>query len=81
MLNWELPYPMDSETAAAVDAAKENYVLPWEALEEGDEVLGWVKDSFVKEGKTPLPDGAYLLGGTAIPGFPVPTEDEARAAF
>ena len=81
VLNMEIPFPLDPETAAAVEAAKENYVLPWKALEEGDEVLGWVKDSFVNEGKTPLPDGAYFLGGTAIPGFPVPAEDEVRAAF
>ena len=57
----EMPYPLDSETAAAWEAAQQHHVLTWEVLEEGDELANWVLESFVAEGKTPLPEGAYLM--------------------
>ncbi len=53
-----MPYPLDLETAAAIDAAKRHHVLTWEVLEEGDEIGEWVRESFIAKGKTPLPDGA-----------------------
>ena len=59
----EMPYPLDAETAGAVEAAKQHHVLTWEMLEEGDDVGGWLAESFLAEGKTALPDGAY---GTTI---------------
>ncbi len=34
----QMPYPLDEETAAAIDAAKRHHVLTWEVLEEGDDV-------------------------------------------
>jgi len=57
----QMPYPLDPETAAAVEAAKQHHVLAWEDLEEGDDIGEWVRDSFVAEGRTLLPDGAYLM--------------------
>ena len=35
MVGIEMPYPLDSETAAAVEAAQQHHVLTWEVLEEG----------------------------------------------
>ena len=62
----EMPHPQDPEEAA-IDAAKRHHVLSWEALEEGDELSQRVLESFVAEGGTPLPDGAYLMrGGTKL---------------
>ena len=58
-----MPYPLDAETAAAVEAAKQHYVMTWEMLEESDDLGVWVTESFVSQGKTALPDGAY---GTTI---------------
>ena len=55
------PYPLDQETAAAVEAARQHHVIPWEVLEEGDELDEWLKASFLAEGKTALPNGAYGL--------------------
>ncbi len=55
----QMPYPLDPETAAAVDAAIENYVMPWEMVEESDQLARWIIDSFVAQGKTELPEGGY----------------------
>jgi len=78
----QMPYPFDEETAAAVEAAKQNYVLTWEAIEENDDIGQWLKDSLVAGGKTLLPDGAYLMKGeTKAPYMAVPTEDEVRDLF
>jgi hypothetical protein len=85
--NWfrvgmELPYPLDSDTAAAVDAAKEHYVLTWELLEEGDDITSWVLDYFVTQGKSLLPDGAYSLrDGSRLPSTNGPSEEEVQALF
>ena len=71
----QMPFPLDPETAAAVDAAKRHHVLTWEVLEEGEEIGQWVRDSFVAEGNTALPDGAYLMkSGTKAVYMDVPTE-------
>jgi hypothetical protein len=64
--NWfrvglELPYPLDPDTAAAVEAAKANYVLTWDLLEEGDDITSWFLDYFMAQGKAELPDRAYSL--------------------
>ena len=78
----EMPYPLDAETAAAIEAAKQHHVITWEVLEEGDDIGEWVRDSFVAEGKTLLPDGAYLMrSGTKSSYTTVPTEDEVRVLF
>ena len=78
----EMPYPLDTETAAAIEASKQHHVITWEVLEEGDDLGQWVRDSFVTEGKTPLPDGAYLMRtGTKSSYVPVLTEDEVRVLF
>ena len=78
----EMPYPLDSETAAAIDAAQKHHAITWEIREEGDDLGQWVVDSFVAEGKPPLPDGAYLMrSGTRTSYMPVPAEDEVRVLF
>ncbi len=78
----QMPYPLDPETAAAVEAAKQHHVLTWDVLEEGDDIGEWLRDSFVAEGRTPLPDGAYLLKRSKKTSYmAVPTEDEVRDLF
>ncbi|HZA25842.1 MAG TPA: hypothetical protein VFA32_25145, partial [Dehalococcoidia bacterium] len=85
--NWfrvgmELPYPLDSDTAAAVDAVKEHYVLTWDLLEEGDDITGWVQDYFAAQGKSGLSDGAYTLRESSNPpSTSRPTEQEVQALF
>ena len=78
----EMPYPLDSETAAAVEAAQQRHVLTWEILEEGDEIGQWLTESFLANGKTALPDGAYgLISEIKFLYLKVPTEDEVRPLF
>jgi hypothetical protein len=85
--NWfrvgmELPYPLDPETAAAVNAAKEHHVMTWELLEEGEEIPGWVENYFVAQGKPDLPYEAYSLrDGSRLPSSHGPSEGEVRALF
>src|SRR5919106_2562845 len=85
--NWfrvglELPYPLDPETAAAVDAAKEHYVLTWALLEEGDEITEWVQDYFTAQGKSELPYQAYSLRESSNPpSTSRPSEEEVRSLF
>ena len=87
MWNWvrasiELPYPLDAETAAAVEAARRHSVLTWEVLEESGDLHDRVIESFVVEGRTALPDGAYSLrNGSRTLIFSVPTEEEVRDLF
>jgi hypothetical protein len=77
----ELPYPLDSETAAAFEALKEHYVLTWDLVEEGDEMTGWVQNYFFGQGKTALPEGAYSLQEQGEYRSTGPTEEEVRATF
>jgi len=85
--NWfrmglELPYPLGPETAAAVDAAKEHYVLTWELLEEGDDITGWVQDYFVNQGKIELPYQAHSIRESSNPPLTSrSSEEEVRALF
>ena len=78
----ETPYPLDSETAAAVEAAKQHYVMTWELLEKGDDLGQWLLESFLAKGNTALPDGAYGMMSRAKHLYSkVPTEDEVRPLF
>ena len=78
----ETPYPLDSETAAAVEAAKQHYVMTWELLEEGDDLGQWLLESFLAKGRTALPDGAYgLISKIKFLYSKMPTEDEVRLLF
>ena len=78
----EMPYPLDAETAAAFEAAKQHHVMTWEMLEESGDIGQWVTESFLPEGKTALPDGAYgLTSQTTTFYSKVPTQDEVRELF
>ena len=78
----ETPYPLDSETAAAVEAAKQHYVMTWELLEEGDDLGQWLLESFLAKGRTALPDGVYgMMSGAKHLYSKMPTEDEVRPLF
>ncbi|MFQ6028097.1 MAG: hypothetical protein ACE5Q6_11445 [Dehalococcoidia bacterium] len=74
-------YPLDPATAAAVDAALGHHVIPWEEVEESDELHRWITDSFLAQGKTELPNGAYRLQTDYIGSFTPPDPEEVRAQF
>jgi hypothetical protein len=77
-----LPYPLDPETAAAVDAAREHHVLTWEVLEQGDDITGWVQQYFKAQGKPELPYQSYSLrAGSRSSSSSGPWEVEVRGLF
>ena len=61
-----MPSPLDPETAPAIDAAQRHHVLTWEVLEEGDDLGEWLRQSFLADGRTALPDGAYQQIQTSL---------------
>ena len=78
----EMPYPLDSETAAAVEAAQQHHVLTWEVLEDWDDLHQWLIESFLTAGKTELPDGDYgLISDGKHLYSKVPTEAEVKELF
>ncbi len=81
MVGLRTPNPLDAETAAAVDAAIQHHLIPWEVLEESDELNGWVIDSFLAEGRTELPDGAYRLQHEYSGSFPPLDPEPIQAQF
>ena len=77
-----MPYPLDPQTAAAVGAAQHNCVLAWAILERDEELNKWVVDSFLNEGKTALPDYAYMMTGNYRSGqTKTPTLEEVHRLF
>jgi hypothetical protein len=63
LLGVHTAYPLDSDTAAAIDAASRYAVLTWENLDESETVAEWVTDHFRRQGKTELPPDAYRSKG------------------
>ena len=67
---------------AAVDSAQHNYVLTWDMLEEGEELNQWVGESFLTEGRTALPEYAYIMTGNYRSRLTkTPTQEEVRKYF
>jgi len=78
----EMPYPLDSDAVAAVEAAKLHHVMTWEDLNDGGDLGQWLVETFVANGKTALPDGAYgLISETKHLYSKVPTEAEVKELF
>jgi len=78
----ELSYPLDPETASAVDAAQKHHVMSWEESEEGGDLDTWLLRNYLAEGKMALPDGAYLVrDGIESRYHPIPSPNEVRALF
>jgi len=77
-----LPYPLDPQTSDAVTAAKQHHVLTWDVVEEGENLDGWVVESFLAEGRAELPEGAYLARERDRTGrWKAPAKEEMRELF
>ena len=81
MVGLRMPYPQDPETAAVVDAGIHNHLIPWEVLEESDELAGWVIDSFLAEKNPELPEGAYRLQLDYTGSVKTPDPEEVKTLF
>lgn len=92
-LSWDVPYPVDRELTATVEAMERYRVEPWQGLDGllgplEDEIETWVTVWYEDQGKTRLSEDAYQLlwnerdEPERIGGHPDgPTLDEVRAAF
>jgi len=78
----QLPYPLDTETAEAVQASTGHHVETWDLFEESGTLGSWVEAAFVREGHTALPFWASRLRpGSTPPRWVTLTIDEVRACF
>jgi len=81
-VNREMPYPLDTETADAVQAAIRHNVTTWEELEEDGQIEDWLNDHLVSQGATELPQGSYeFRDGKFCPRVESDNEKEVRACF
>jgi hypothetical protein len=77
-----IPYPLDSETAAAVKAAIQNDVTIWEDFEHGDNLDEWFYTHLLNQGAREIPEGAYTwVDGKFNPQVTAENEKEVRDYF
>ncbi len=81
-VSMEMPYPLDSQTAATVQAAIQHHVTTWEQLEDGETIQGWLLDHLINQGATQLPYEYYEFSdGRYRPGVNEANEKKVRACF
>lgn len=77
-----IPYPLDSETAAAVKAAIQNDVTTWDGFENGDILDEWFNQYLLDRGEKEIPDGAFTFeDGKFKPNVTTENEKEVRELF
>jgi hypothetical protein len=81
-VNFQTPYPLEPETAAAVDAAIRNHVYTWERLEDDRVVNDWLWDYLIKYGAKALPVDSYAYhDGEYCPTVNEKNEKDVRECF
>ena len=77
-----IPYPLDSETAAAVKPAIQNDVTIWEDFENGDNLDEWFYQYLLDRGEKEIPDGAFIFEDSKFkPNVTTENEKEVRDLF
>jgi len=77
-----IPYPLDSETAAAVKAAIRNDVTIWEDFENGDKLDEWFYTHLLDQGGREIPEGAYTwVDGKFKPQVTAENDKQVRGCF
>jgi hypothetical protein len=77
-----IPYPLDSETTAAVKAAIQNDVTIWEDFEHGDILDEWFYQYLLDQGAREIPDGAFIfVDGKFKPQITTDNEKEVKDCF
>jgi hypothetical protein len=81
-VNFQTPYPLEPETAAAVDAAIRNHVYTWERLEDDGVVHDWLWDYLIKNRAKALPIDSYTYhDGQCCPTVTQKNEKEVMECF
>ena len=77
-----IPYPLDTETAAAVKAAIQNDVTTWEDFENGDILDEWFYQYLLDRDEKEIPDGAFTFEDSKFkPTITTENEKEVRELF
>jgi hypothetical protein len=77
-----VPYPLDSETAAAVKAAIQNDVTTWEGFDNGDILDEWFYQYILDRGEKEIPDGAFTFEDSKFkPNVTTENEKEVKDCF
>ena len=79
----EMPYPLDTDTAAAVQAAIRHEVTTWEMIEE-DSIESWLYNHLISQGAIQLPENSYeydLRDGKCHPRVNEDNENQVRECF
>ena len=77
----QLPYPLDHDTARAVEAALRHRVVTWAQFDEDGYLQDWVADAFAREGRQRLPFLSYLLQTGEQAASSAPDREEVKARF
>lgn len=81
-VNMEMPYPLNADTAAAVEAAIKYNVTTWEQIEEDGTIVDWLYKHLVVQGATELPEYSYeFRDGKFYPRVESDNEKEVQACF
>ncbi len=81
-IDLDIPYPLDPDMAASVDAAVKHSVTTWEQLDQDGTVGTWLFNHLVAQGATDLPEHSYeLRDGEYCPRVEPDNEKEIRACF
>ena len=82
LVNFGTPYPLDPETAAAVDVAVHNHVYTWEALNEESIIQDWLWYYLIDKGAKELPlNSCAYPDGQYCPTVTRENEKEVRDCF
>ena len=76
-----LPYPLDHDTARAVEAALRHRVVTWAQFEEDGCLQDWVDGAYEHEGKQRLPFLSSLLQKGEQAASSAPDREEVKACF
>lgn len=79
----EMPYPVDPDMAAAIDAAIKNHVTTWFELEDAEVFDGWLREHYLDKGAVEFPEGSYTYDddGKCIPQVTEDNEQAIRNCF
>ena len=76
-----LPYPLNHDTAKAVDAALRHRVVTWTQFDEDGYLQDWVSSAYAHEGKQRLPFLSSLLQKGEQSASSAPDREEVKARF
>ena len=82
IFSYEIPYPVDNETADTIRAAIRNHVTTWDQLKDDNTLEEWFCQYLLDQGEKEIPEGAYTWEDDKFkPQVTPENEKEVRALF